>query len=66
MKKVILSIVCVFVFSTLVNAASLTNEDCVERAMLAGDIADSYGFSYHDAYIIAMNEYSACTGEVVE
>jgi hypothetical protein len=39
LKKVILSMVCVFAFSTIVNATSLKNDDCIERAMLAGDIA---------------------------
>lgn len=63
MKKVILSMVCLFAFSTLVNAASLTERNCVEEAMAAGDKAEKEGASYEDAYDDADLAYLRCESE---
>jgi hypothetical protein len=63
MKKVILSMVCLFAFSTLINAASLVDRNCVEEAMAAGDEAESGGASYEDAYDAADLAYLRCEAE---
>ncbi|WP_456376132.1 hypothetical protein [Lutibacter sp.] len=66
MKKVILSIVFVFTVTTFVNATILVELDCVEEAVEAGDAAEESGYTYEEAYIIALNEYSKCIGGPVQ
>ena len=66
MKKVILSMVCVFAFSTIVSAKILKEENCIEKAMELADAAEDSGYSYEDAYVFAMNEYSRCKGGSVK
>lgn len=52
--------VFMFAISTFVNAAILAERDCVEEAMQAGDEAEESGYTYEQAYLIALNEYSKC------
>lgn len=63
MKKVILSMVCVFAFSTLVNAAIVSERNCVEEAMAEGDKADEAGLSYEEAYDKADLAYLRCEAD---
>lgn len=61
MKKVILSMVCLFAFSTLVNAASSSQGiNCVEMAMEVGNWAEEGGASYEEAYEEANEAYEYC------
>jgi hypothetical protein len=66
MKKIILSMVFAFTVTTFVNATNLAGKNCVEVAMAAGDDAEAAGYTYAEAYEIAINEYSKCTGEPVQ
>jgi len=65
MKKLILSMVFVFATVSFTNAAILSNRDCNREAFDAGNEAEAAGFSYEDAYLIAINTYSQCTGEPI-
>jgi hypothetical protein len=63
MKKVILSIVCLFAVSALLNATNLNDRNCVEEAMTAGDKAEKKGDSYEEAYDAADLAYLRCESE---
>lgn len=64
MKKVILSMVCLFAISTVANAAILAERDCVEEAIQAGNEAEEQGWNFDDAYQIASDQYERCQSGV--
>lgn len=60
MKKVILSMVCMFAISTIVNATSLRQIDCVEMAMEVGNWAERDGKTQLQAWEEASEAYQDC------
>jgi len=65
MKKVVLGII--IVFAMFVGNANVTvvlsDRNCVEEAMEAGDQAEEAGWNDEDAYQIADDTYERCIGE---
>lgn len=60
MKRLILSIVFIFSITIFANATILTERNCVEEAMEAGDQAEENGASYELAYYYASYAYLRC------
>lgn len=61
MKKVILSLVCLFAISTIANAISLGGTfDCVDMAIEVGNWAEERGASDMEAYEEANQAYEDC------
>jgi hypothetical protein len=66
MKKVILSIVCVFAVSTIVNATILSERDCAAEAWAAGDEVEAEGGDNEDVYNATDLAYLRCEADQAE